>query len=139
MLVLNLLKKLLSYTSIYFTVFTPIYAAFLMITNVSSEEPAVEMYRLLLIFLFAFLAGISQVIYGIQSMHKALRVLIQYVIIAFASYICFFMQMAPSQALIGVVFASVIYFACFGIGSFFSWRFRMNTKKEEIYEKKFKK
>lgn len=139
MIVLKTLKKLLSYTSIYFTVCTTLYAILQIIVNVTSESPAIEMYRLLFIALFSLLAGISSVIYGIKSIHPALRVLIQYVIIALAAFVCFFMSLTGTQIIIGLVLVTVIYFACFGVASFFSWRFKENTKKEEVYEKKFKK
>ena len=137
----KILKNLVIDTSIFFTVITAIYSAIMLIIDVGSGEPAMKASWLLYIFLFSLLAAISQCIYRITSLHKALRVVIQYAILLFASYICLFapLNMAGGQVLIGFFLVSIIYFVCYGIGAFFIWRFNRMTKKEEVYEEKFKK
>ena len=137
----KILKNLVIDTSIFFTVITALYSAIMMIIDVGSGEPAMRASWLLYIFMFSFLAAISQCIYRITSWNKALRVVIQYAILLFASYICLFapLNMTGSQVLIGLSLVSILYFACYGICSFFIWRFNRNTKKEEVYEEKFKK
>ena len=137
----KIFKNLLTDTSVFFTALTPIYAALHMIVNTSEEETLIPVSLLLYIFLFSLLGAISMLIYRLNSLNKALRIAIQYVIILFASYVCFFAPMAMSGAsvMIGLAFATVIYFAILGTCIFFSWAFNKNKGKEEVYERKFKK
>lgn len=143
----KILKKLLLYTSVYFTLSTPIYAAIQIIANVSSGEANIEASRLLLLFAFSFLAGISQLLYSLLTLHKVWRITIQYAIIVFATYVCLLLPstlssykpMTNTGVMVGLIFATVIYFACVGICAFFKWRFLENTKKDQSYENKFKK
>lgn len=137
----KILKNMLTDTSMFFTVITAIYAALMMVVNVGTEEPAIRASWLLYIFVFSVLGGISQCIYRIDQWNKALRVASQYMILLFGSCTCFFipLSLSGSHMMIGVVAVTVIYFSIFGIASFFSWSFRRNSKKEEVYESKFKK
>ena len=137
----KILKDLLCDTSIFFTVVTALYASLMMVVNVDTQEPAIRASFLLYIFIFSLLGGISRLIYRIDSLNLALRVCIQYTIILFAAYVCFFipLSLTGSQVMVGLVAVSVIYFAIWGAVTFFSWKFKQNTKKEEIYENKFKK
>ena len=135
----DIIKSILSYTTTFFTFITAIYAAIQMIVNVGAEGTYMEASWLLLIFLFSFLAAISQCIYKINSIGKGIRVTVQYLIIMFASYVCFFapLHMRGSQVMVGLMLVTIVYFICFGIGSFFMWSFKKNTKKEEVYELKY--
>ena len=137
----KILKNMLTDTSAFFTVITAIYAALMMVVNIGTEEPAIRASWLLYIFLFSVLGALSQCIYRIESWNKALRVAIQYVILLFGSYVCFFVPLSfsGSRIMIGLTAVTVIYFAIFGVISFFSWRFKQNSKTEEVYESKFKK
>ena len=140
MKILKILGKLSVDTSIFFTVITALYSVLMMIINVSEDEPAMRASWLLYIFLFSFLAALSQLIYRLEIMHKAWRVTIQYIMLLFSSYVCFFLplSMTGNQIVIGLTLVTIIYFACFGVGAFFTHRFRKKIQKEEIYEKKFK-
>ena len=128
-------------TSIYFTLITAAYAALMMVVNVSVEEPAIRASWLLYIFIFSVLGALSMCIFRIDTMNKALRVAIQYVILLFGSYVCFFLPLSfsGSQIMIGLTFVSVIYAVILGVYLFFSYRLNKNRKKEEVYESKFKK
>ena len=135
------LKNLLCDTSVFFTVVTAIYAAIMMVVNVEVEEPAIRASFLLYIFLFSLLGGLSGVFYRIEAWNLALRVCIQYALILFGAYVCFFLPLsfAGSQMVIGLTAVTLIYFAIWGISAFLGWKFKQNTKKDEIYESKFKK
>jgi len=137
----QIFKNMLTDTSVFFTVITPIYAALQMIVNTSEEETAIRASWLLYIFLFSLLGAISMCIYRINTMNKGLRVAIQYGIIALGSYGCFFapLNMNGSQVLVGLTLVTLLYFTIWGACVFFAWRFKQNSKKEEIYENKFKK
>ena len=137
----KIFRNLLTDTSVFFTVITPIYAALHMVVNTTEEEALIPVSFLLYIFLFSLLGALSMLVYRLNSLNKALRVAIQYVIILFGAYACFFapLKMAGSTVLIGLVITSVIYFAIFGVCVFFTWRFNKNKGKEEVYESKFKK
>ncbi len=137
----QILKNMLRDTSIYFTLVTAAYAALMMVVNVGIEEPQIRASLLLCIFIFSVLGAISQLIFRIESLHKALRVAIQYVILLFGTYVCFFipLEINGNRAVIGLTLASLLYAVVIGAYLFFSWRFKKNTQKEEIYESKFKK
>ena len=137
----TILKNMLRDTSIYFTLITAAYAALMMVVNVSVEEPAIRASWLLYIFIFSVLGALSMCIFRIDTMNKALRVAIQYVILLFGSYVCFFLPLSfsGSQIMIGLTFVSVIYAVILGVYLFFSYRLNKNRKKEEVYESKFKK
>ena len=128
-------------TSIYFTLITAAYAALMMVVNVSVEEPAIRASWLLYIFIFSILGALSQCIFRIDSMNKALRIAIQYVILLFGSYVCFFLPLAfsGSQVMIGLTLVTVLYAVILGVYLLFSHRLNKNRKKEEVYESKFKK
>ena len=137
----KILKNMLTDTSIFFTVITALYAALMMVVNVETEEPAIRASWLLYIFIFSVLGAISQCILRIDSWNKALRVAIQYVILIFGSYVCFFLplSLSGSQIMIGFAAVTVLYFLIYGVCAFLSWSFKRNSKKEEVYESKFKK
>ena len=137
----KILKNLLTDTSIFFTVITAIYAALMLVANVDVAEPAIRVSLLLYIFLFSLLGALSMLIYRIKSWNKALRVAIQYVIFLFGSYVCFFIPMAltGSQVMIGLAAVTFIYYMIWGACTLVSWKFKQNTKKEEIYESQFKR
>ena len=137
----KMLKDLLSDTSIFFTLVTAIYAAIMMVVNVDVEEPAIRASFLLYIFIFSILGGLSCLFYRIRSWNLALRVCIQYALILFGTYVCFFIPLAltGSQVTIGLTAVTLLYFAVWGISYFFTWKFKQNSKKEEVYESRFKK
>lgn len=141
MTVKKILKNLLTDTSAFFTVLTAVYAALMMVVNVEETEPAIRASFLLFIFLFSLLCAISMFIYRIDSWSLGLRVAIQYALILFGSYVCFFIPLAltGSQVMIGLAAVTVIYFVIWGVCTFISWKFKQNSKKEEVYESKFKK
>ena len=137
----TILKNMLRDTSIYFTLITAAYAALMMVVNVSVEEPAIRASWLLYIFIFSILGALSQCIFRIDSMNKALRIAIQYVILLFGSYVCFFLPLSfsGSQIMIGLTLVTVLYAVILGVYLLFSHRLNKNRKKEEVYESKFKK
>lgn len=136
-----MLKNLLTDTSIFFTIVTAIYAAIMMVVNIDVEEPAIRASFLLYIFLFSLLGGLSRLFYRIEAWNLALRVCIQYALILFGAYVCFFLPLSltGSQVMIGLTAVTVIYFAVWGIFTFIGWRFKQNSKKEEIYQTQFRK
>ncbi len=137
----KILKNMLTDTSAFFTVITAIYAALMMVVNVDTEEPAIRASWLLYIFIFSLLGALSQCIYRIESWNKALRIAIQYVLMLFGSFTCFFLplSMTGNQIMIGLVAVTLIYFSILGVCILISWSFKRNSKKEEVYESKFKK
>ncbi len=135
------LKNLLRDSAVIFMIATVLYAGINTIVNVNDETVLIEAPFLLYLFIFSVLAAISQLIYRIDSINKALRVAIQAAIILFSSYVCLFlpMEMQGSHVMVGLAAVILIYSAGYAIGSFFIWKFKQNTKKEEEYTSKFKK
>ncbi len=141
MSVLKILKRLVVDTSVYFTIITAIYSAIHLLINTSEEEAAIPSSMLLFLFLFAFLGAVSQAVYRLEVMHKLLRAALQCLIITVSAYICLFMplQMNGNGTIIGLTATVMIYFICFGIGSFFNARFKALKEKEEQSKKNLKK
>ena len=80
-------------------------------------------------------------IYRLESVNKALRIAIQYIIFMFASAVCLFVPMGitGSKMVIGLTLTTVIYFSILGVCVFFSHMFKKNKGKEEVYTSKFRK
>ena len=138
----DIFKKWISFTSVYFTFCAFAYCAIFKVMNVSKGETLVPTSGIVLIFVFSALMGISQCVYSCFKFSKGLRVFIQYVVLLFASYFCLISRlgMRGATAIAGLFLISIIYFICFGIGSFFAWAFNRNVRREEAaYEAAQKK
>ena len=136
-----ILKKLLTDTSIYFTVITAIYTLIMMIVNVSDEAVGLEAERLLLIFVFSALAAFAQFILRLKALHGALRVLLHGGILMLAFYLCFLLpvSMKGAQLLIGLFAFAVVYAIIMALCALFISRFRANSEPDEPYREQFKK
>ena len=107
--------------------------------NSSDDSPAIEAYRLLLIFMFAFLWAGADAVKAIKQIPAALGRATHYVIILFALYACFMTDMAPRQILVGFVAISILYWIALGIKTFFSSRLKKTREASQEYQKQFKK
>ena len=137
----SLFKKILTTTSIYFTVITAIYTLLVMVVNVSSDEILLSAEQLLLNAMFSLLAAIAWQIYRYEKMSGALRRLSHYGITILAFYLCFLLPagMNAAQVLIGLVAYTLLYFLVVGVIALFKSRFRANAEKEAPYENRYKK
>lgn len=138
----DIFKRWISYTSVYFTFCAFAYCTVYKIMDVSEDITLVPASGIVLIFVFSALMGISQCVYSCFKFSKGLRVFIQYVVLLFASYFCLIshLGMRGATAIAGLFLISLIYFICFGIGSFFSWAFNRNARRAEAaYEAEQKK
>lgn len=138
----DIFKKWIVYSCVFFTFCAFAYCAVFKVMNVSEEQTLIPTSGIVLIFVFAMLMGLSQCIYSCFKFSKGLRVLIQYVVLLFASYFCLIshLGMRGATAIAGLFLISIVYFICFGIGSFFSWAFNRNVRREEAaYEAAQKK
>ena len=131
----KIIKKLLTDTSIYFTVITAIYTLIMMIVNVSDNAVGLEAERLLLIFVFSALAALAQLLLGLKTLHGALRILL------LAFYLCFLLpaSMKGAQVLIGLFAFAVVYAIVMALRALFISRFRANSEPDEPYREQFKK
>ena len=134
------LKKMLRDTSIFFTVISALYTLLLLIANVGDDEVLLPADRLLLIFMFAWLASLAQGVFRMKTLPTAARILLHYAIFALGFYFCFLLpaSMTAAQVLVGLVLFTLAYAAVMGIVALFLSRFRTNAKEEEEYKSQFK-
>ena len=138
----DLFKKFIAYTATYFTFVCFAYAAIFKVMNVGKQETLIPVSIIILTFVFSALTGIAQCIYSCFTFNKGFRLFIHYVVLMFAAYFCLFsrLNMRGATAIAGLFLISLIYFICFGIGSFFSWAFNRNARRAEAaYEAEQKK
>ena len=138
----DIFKKFISYTATYFTFVCFAYAAIYKVMNIGKQETLLPASGIVLIFVFSALVGIGQCIYSCFKFSKGLRLLIHYVMLMFAAYFCLFthLHMRGATAIAGLFLFSLVYFICYGIGSFFAWCFNRNLRREEAaYEASLKK
>ena len=133
--------RMLTETSVFFTVISALFALFLLIFNAGDQEIVMSAERLLLNFMFAWVASLAQAVFRMESVPRVGRTLLRFFILAFAFYICFLLpaSMTSAQVLIGLVLFTLIYAAVMGVCTLFLSRFRANAKPEEAYESQFKK
>lgn len=137
----KIFKNLLTDTSVFFTLYTIMYATVHVIMHIGEDETLVSMRFLIFGFIFSFIAALSMLIYRLTFINKALRIAIQYFLILLGANTCLFIpaNITGSHAVIGSFIVTVIYAIILGTCIFFSWAFNKNKGKEEVYERKFKK
>ena len=78
------IKRLLTHSCIYFSLITVVYAIVAAIVNVNDEEVLLDAGRLILFYVFSLLFAAANSVKEIKALHKALAILLHYVITAFA-------------------------------------------------------
>lgn len=137
----KLIKKVLNFSCIYFTVITALYILILQIANVSEGAAAVEAIRVLLYFIASVLLSIANVLYSIKKIHPVLRVVIHYVICVFAFYTCFLLPvgMRSSFMITGIAIFTVVYAVIMGLIALFKSRLKKNRELSAEYQSQFAK
>lgn len=137
----KLLKTMLIDTSVFFTVVSALFALFLLIFNSGDDEVVMSSERILLNFMFAWLASLAQILHRAKRIPGAGRVLLRFAVFAIAFYVCFLLpaSMTAPQILIGLVLFTLAYAAIVGLTSLFLSRFRANATPQEEYTSQFKK
>ena len=136
-----ILKKMLTETSVFFTLIAALYSLMMLVVNVGEKEVLLSAERLLLMFIFSALAAMAQALRRITALHSALRGVLHYLILTMAFYLCFLLpaSMRAAQILIGVFVFSIVYLIVAGIVALFRARFRKNAEEAEVYTNRFKK
>lgn len=137
----TVLKKLLTDSSVYFTLIAALYSLLMLIVNVAEEEVLLSAERLLLMFIFSVLAAMAQALRRLTVLHGAIRLLLHYGILAMAFYLCFLLpaSMRAAQVLIGLFAFTILYAVVMGVIAIFRARFRANAEQEEAYTNRYKK
>ncbi|MBQ9086995.1 MAG: hypothetical protein IJY47_07410 [Clostridia bacterium] len=135
------LKQAFLRASVYFTVCAALYSLLMAVVNVTEEEVLLSAEQLLLIFVFALLAGLGQSILRLPRVSGVIRYLAHYGILAMGFYACFLLPagMSATQIFIGLVLYTLLYLLIMGTIALFRARFRANAEKEAPYESQFKK
>ncbi len=133
-------KTMLVETSVFFTVITALYSLLMIIVNVGADEILLSAERLLLNFMFAWLASLAQALYRMKNIPEAGRSVLRFGVFAISFYLCFLLpaSMSASQILIGLVLFTLAYVAVMGICALFLSRFRANARPAEEYKSQFK-
>ncbi len=135
------LKKLLVNSSVYYTVITVFYVVIMWVVNLEDDTFLLPASRLLLNFIFSFLAAAAWGLYRMPRLPSAARLLLHYGILTLAFYLCFLFPafMNGAQVFIGIVVFTALYFAIMGIGALFLARFRVNAEQASPYSEQYKK
>ena len=132
-------KRVISHTSVYFTVLTALYAFLVMIVNVSDEGAKLLASQLLFIFIFSILAAIGQEFLSGNRLSAGVSIVFHYLTLLFGFYTCFLLPlgMQGAQVFVGIVLFSLLYGIVMGVRAIIRARFRANTKKEEEYVRQY--
>ena len=134
-----LIKKYINRLCVYFTFIAAAYMLIMVFITTGDDSPAIEAYRLLLIFMFAFLWSCADAVRAIKQIPAPLGRVIHFVICMFALYACFMTDMPPRKILVGFIIFSILYWIVLGIKTVFSSRLKKNREASQEYQKQFKK
>lgn len=137
----KLIKSIFTHSCIYFTLITALYMAILQIANIEDGAAAAEAPRILLFYLASLLGAIASAIWSIKKINAVLRVLIHYLIWAFAFYACMLLptNMPASNTVTGMVLFTLLYAVIMVVFSLFTARLRANREKPAEYKSQFSK
>ena len=137
----QLIKKYITKACIYFTLITAAYMLGMVFINTSTDSPAVEASRVLLLFTFSILWAIADSIRAFKKIPAPLGRVIHFVICLFAFYTCFMLavRMHPSNIITGLVIFSLAYWCILAIKTFFASRLQRNRESSQEYKGQFKK
>ncbi len=109
--------------------------------NVDDERLLLDAGRTVLFFVFSLLLALANNLLVLKTFSGKLRLILHYLLTAFAFYSCFMLPLSLKAAgiLIGLVVFTVVYFAVCGIVTLFKSKYRRNTEKTEAYSKQFSK
>ncbi len=142
MSVKEFIKKMLVRSCVYFTCIMVIYIAISAMIDVSDDSLIlIDAGRTILFFVFAVLLSLANSLLSLDRPSMALRVLMHYVITAFAFYACFMLtqSMRASEVIVGLVIFTLVYFAIMGIVAAFKSKYRSNLEKAEKYQRQYAK
>ena len=131
-------KRLLSHTSVYFTVLTAVYAFLVMLVNVSDESAKLLVSQILFLFLFSILAALGQEFLHTARCRTGIGILLHFAILLFGFYTCFLgpFGMKGSQVFVGIFLFTLVYALIMGVRALILARFRANSK-SETYQKQY--
>lgn len=137
----NFFKSLLRDTSIYFTLLAALYSLGMLLVNVGEEKVLLRADTLCFFFLFALLAALARSVLRMVSIARVGRVLLHYVILMLAFYLCLLLPngMRAAQVFVGLVLFTVVYWIGAGLISVFLARFRKHSEQAENYDKQYQK
>ena len=141
MTVKDFIKKLLCRACIYFSCIMLCYIIVAAIVNVGDGDLLLEAGRTVLFFVFSLLFALANALFAFDKMSGGTRVLLHYLITAFAFYACFMLplSMRASSIIVGLVVFSLVYFAVLGLSSLFRSRYRANIERAQKYQKQYDK
>ena len=137
----NLIKKIFVQSCVFFTVVTALYSLVVMTIYVDDTEVLLDASRVRLFFVASFLLSCANVIFKIDKLHSALRLLIHYILTAFAFCSCLMLPISPepSTMVVGISLFSVIYFIIAAIIALFRARYRSYSSDKSEYSAQFSK
>ena len=135
------LTRFLSQTCCLFTGIILIYTVIVALVNPDANEIYLSGLRILFFFIFSIFISGANLIYGVKTVSAPIRLLIHYIMTAFAVYLCLLLPSdpAPSKVIVGIVLFSILYFIGAGILAIIRSVRKKQLEKKEVYVKKFSK
>ena len=111
------------------------------IVNVEDPSLLLDAGRCVLFFVFSCMLSGANVLLRLDKMGTAVRVLLHYLMLAFAVYACFMLplSMRGSSIFIGLVIFSVIYAATMGVIAAVRARYKKITEEDTEYQRLYTK
>lgn len=141
MTVKKFINKMLCHSCCYFTVCMLVYIIIAAIINVDYDTLLLDAGRTVLFFVFSLLLALANVLLTLERPSAKFRILLHFLITAFAFYACFMLplSMRASSILVGLVIFTILYFAILATVTALKAKYRSNTEKSQKYEKQYSK
>ena len=135
------IKRLLVNSCIFFSLIMLGYTIVAAIMHVTEDEVLLDASRVILFYVFSFLFAAANSLKTIKALHKAVALLLHFVITVFAFYACFLLSlgMSSSNVFVGIGVYTLIYVIISGIAAIFKSRLKINAEAGEEYVSQFSK
>ena len=135
----SFIKRLLINSCIFFSLIMLGYAVVAAIMHVGEDEVLLDASRVLLFYVFSLCFAAANSLKRIQALHKAVALLLHFVITVFAFYACFLLPlgMSSSNVIIGLAVYTVAYVIISAVMALFKSRLKANAEVNEEYVAQF--
>lgn len=132
-------KRLLINSCIFFSLIMLGYTVVAAIMHVGEGEVLLDAARVLLFYVFSLAFAAANSLKRIKSLHKAVALILHFVVTVFAFYACFLLplEMPASSIFVGLAVYTVVYVVISAIMSLFKSRFAANAEVNEKYTSQF--
>ena len=135
------IKRLLVNSCILFSLIMLVYTIVAAIMHVTEDEVLLDASRVLLFYVFSLLFAAANSLKTIKALHKAVALLLHFVITVFAFYACFILPlgMSSSNVFVGIGIYTLVYAIISAVAAIFKARLKINAEASEEYVSQFPK